>query len=617
MGHRPEIDGLRALAVVPVVLFHADLFWFTGGFVGVDVFFVISGYLITAILMRDASRPGHFAAFYERRARRILPALFPILIAGLVGAWYLFVPLDFRHYSQAVAATALFASNMLFALQNDYFGGEEGFEPLIHGWSLSVEEQFYFIYPVLLLALIRFRPRAILPTIAGILFASFALALVLAETSPRFAFNLLPTRAWELLAGAVCAVLPPVLKTRQLPGLAGIALIVTGMVVIGPDTPVPGVAFLLPVVGTALVVRYATTGSIAAQILGWRPFVLIGLISYGLYLWHQVLLAFVFYTTFGAPSRGVLAATIAMSTVLAAVSYKWIEQPVRRKQFLKSRTTLIAFCSAGLLAAIGLGVAGHLAILEPRSGPDARRFDAVYPGGLASRAIPAGKLAFVLYGDSHARQYENALQTRLGRGALLGENACIALPDISSWQSGEERQPCIDQYDAMQRLVAERSVPVVIWAQRWESELFANADARPLGSGSGPAEPVLRSQLEQVRRTLPAGTRLIILGNTPGARASAPQMADGLLRCRAYRNVTCPTIFDRSYAEGAKMNAILRAFAAETPGVTYIDTAQLLCRGDKCPILDGDRLYYHDGDHVTAYSANIVADRVASVVRSD
>lgn len=613
LSYRPEIDGLRAIAVLPVALFHAKVPGFGGGFVGVDVFFVISGYLITGILLRNGARPAGLATFYERRARRILPALLPVLGFTLVCAWAIFIPEDYRRYSQALTSTALFASNLLFALRTDYFAGEAGFEPLIHTWSLGVEEQFYLLYPLALILVLRHRPGTAAVFLSIVMSASFAAALVLADDWPRASFNLLPTRAWELMAGAVCATIPPGRK-RELPAFIGIVGIVAGMILIGPRTPAPGPWFLLPVAGAALVVRFASADTVIGKVLGWRPIVAIGLVSYGFYLWHQALLAFVFYSYFNAPPWWLTGATMIVALILAAGSYRWIERPIRNGSRLASRKSIAAFCASGLAVAALAGMAGHLHLLKPRSGAIADRLDARYAGPVDEEdAVPPNReLPFLLYGDSHARQYYPSLVQHAGRGAMFAASGCMALPGATNYPPGYNVN-CTTQYEKASRLWTKRRIPVVIWAQRWERDLYRTPDGKFIGT-TVERPDLFRAQLAAVRAALPQKTLLILVGNEPTAWASGPQMDGGLLRCRVYRDVECPTSYPARMAEGRAANRILRAFAAQTSGVTFVDAADPLCPSNRCPILAGERLYYSDGSHLTPFAAHLVVDRILAAL---
>jgi peptidoglycan/LPS O-acetylase OafA/YrhL len=613
LAYRPEIDGLRAIAVLPVALFHAKVPGFGGGFVGVDVFFVISGYLITGILLRNDGRSGRLARFYERRARRILPPLLPVLGFTLVCAWLIFIPGDFRRYSQALAATALFGSNVLFALRGDYFAGEAGFEPLVHTWSLGVEEQFYLLYPVAFLLISRRRSTMTSVFVSLALIASFATALLLVEDWPRASFNLLPTRAWELMAGALCATFPPS-RGRELPAFIGIGAIVAGMIVIGPATPAPGVWFVLPVAGAALVVRYASADTMTGRALGWRPLVAVGLVSYGFYLWHQALLAFVFYRHFNAPPWSLTGATLVLALILAVASYGLIERPIRSGSWLASRRSLAAFCVGGLAAAALAGIAGHLHFLKPRSSVIAERLDARYAGPVDEEDVapPGRELPFLLYGDSHARQYYPALVEGAGRGAMFAASACMALPDATNHAPGDDGS-CSTQYRKARRLWNERRIPVVIWAQRWERYLYRASDGKPLGTTVEQSD-LFRAELSAVRAALPQKTLLILVGNEPTAWAAGPHMDGGLLRCRAYRDVECPTSYPARIAEGRAANRLLRAFAAQTPGVAYVDAAEPLCPGGRCRIIAGNRLYYSDGSHLTPFAAQLVVARILATL---
>ncbi|MEC8378980.1 MAG: acyltransferase, partial [Myxococcota bacterium] len=207
MKYRPEIDGLRALAVVPVIFYHAGIESFSGGYVGVDVFFVISGYLITSIIMKSLERDAFsIVDFYERRARRILPALFLVITACIPFSWALMLPKDFIAFYESILATMLFSSNIYFARTIDYFTSNAEQIPLLHTWSLAVEEQYYVVFPLALMALWKFKKNALIPFLVFTFFASLGLCIWLMPIYPEYSFYLLPTRGWEILLGALCAL---------------------------------------------------------------------------------------------------------------------------------------------------------------------------------------------------------------------------------------------------------------------------------------------------------------------------------------------------------------------------------------------------------------------------
>jgi peptidoglycan/LPS O-acetylase OafA/YrhL len=368
LRYRPEIDGLRAIAVVPVILFHAGFGAFGGGFVGVDIFFVISGYLITSILLAELDR-GQFSllTFYERRARRILPALFFVMLMCLPFAWAWLLPQDMKDFAQSMVAVTTFSSNILFYLESGYFDTAAELKPLLHTWSLAVEEQYYILFPLLLMAGWRLgKPRLIL--LLGVLaVASLVTAQVtLGGPRPEGAFFLLPSRGWELILGAFTAfhfnrsAAPnPSQQTCQTLSLAGLALIAAAVALFDESIPFPGIAALAPVVGTTLVILYAREGTLVNQLLRQPVLVGIGLISYSAYLWHQPLIAFAKHRVPGEPSMLLMAVLCGATLPLAWFTWRFVESPFRQKSRM-SRQAIFAASTAAGTALVAIGVAGHV-----------------------------------------------------------------------------------------------------------------------------------------------------------------------------------------------------------------------------------------------------------------
>ncbi len=362
LAYRRDIDGLRALAILPVVFYHLGLGGITGGYVGVDVFLVISGYLITSIIRRE-QQAGRFSFvdFWARRARRILPALFVMMAASLVIGWFLMAPRDYEELGRSVRYQTMFASNILFWKQDGYFDAASEFKPLLHTWSLSVEEQFYILFPLLLAAVSGRLLRWRLAILLALLALSLAASVWAVSQRPGSAFFLLPMRAWELLAGAVLALLPGGSRghsqwSLQLAATLGIAAILLPVFFYDSDTPFPGLAALPAVLGTALLIWANGAGDTwVRRLLGWQPLVWFGLISYSLYLWHWPLYVFVQYhalETLGLPARlGLLAASIG----LAALSLYYVEAPFRERKLFAGRRQMLgaALCSLLLLGVIG------------------------------------------------------------------------------------------------------------------------------------------------------------------------------------------------------------------------------------------------------------------------
>jgi peptidoglycan/LPS O-acetylase OafA/YrhL len=609
LAYRGEIDGLRAIAIAAVVIHHAYPAMLPGGFAGVDLFFVISGYLITGIIAADLAA-GRFslARFYERRVRRIVPALAAMLAGASLVGWAILTPTDFYEFAKSLGASALFGSNLLFARGVDYFASADGSGALIHTWTLGVEEQFYLLFPLVLLVTFRWRAKALLPVAALVTLASFALALWLAPRWPQGAFYLLPTRMWELGLGAVLALLPGA-RAHGAWAAAGLALIAAGFVLIGPETPAPGALFLLPTLGTALVIRFGSGEVIAARVLRLRVLTGLGLVSFGTYLWHQPLLFFGDYVWFGGLPDGAKLALLALAVLLGAASWRWIERPVRERRMLIDTGTLVLACGAALLLAAGAGAAGYLRALLPHAGTEAQRLGGLMPEGVWTPVVipPADPLPYVLYGDSHAGQYYTAIKQRFGAGALVTETGCLAADGLSNWEPGNaEADRCIALPDALVETVTSREVRSVIWAQRWDRELFDAATGQPLGESGKDAAPVLLAAIERTIARLPRGTRIIIIGNSPTAWAAGPLMLKGWLRCRAYLNVHCPSDYPARKAEGRAISATLAAFAAGHPQVTYVDAQAPLCRAGRCLLLQDGTLNYWDGSHLTRAAADRV-----------
>ena len=365
--YRREIDGLRAVAVVSVILWHAGFASVSGGFAGVDVFFVVSGFLITAILYGDLSRERFsFRRFYERRVRRILPALVFIVAATFPFVWAWALPDAFESYSRSIVSVVFFVSNLFFWRSSDYFGVDAEQMPLLHTWSLSVEEQFYVLFPVLLLVLWKLSRKKILPILVVMACASFVLGEWGHRYEPVANFFLAPTRAWELLAGAVASVFtfqrPS--KPRELPAALGLAMMLLSFFVYDESTPFPSAFALLPVMGTVLVLLFGRAGTATAAILSTRPIVGIGLISYSAYLWHQPLFVLARMRLLTDPSPPIMLALCVLSLALAAFSWKFVEQPFRRPPSASAAPSARPFAmaaagSAVLVAIAMIGVVSH------------------------------------------------------------------------------------------------------------------------------------------------------------------------------------------------------------------------------------------------------------------
>lgn len=370
MRYRPEIDGLRAIAVAAVILFHAGFSVFSGGFVGVDVFFVISGFLITSIIVEDL-KTSRFSIlrFYERRARRILPALFTVMAACVPFAYRLLSPDDLKDFAQSLAAICLFASNVLFWGESGYFDTQAELKPLLHTWSLAVEEQFYVVFPLLLLAAWRLGRPVLLAFLGVIVVASLMTSVNEVRNFPSAAFYLLPSRAWQLLVGSLASFVAERARTPaarwslapvagEAAGWGGMGMILLALFLFDERTPFPGFNAALPTLGTALVLLGASDRTSVGKALAWRPLVGLGLISYSAYLWHQPLFAFTKHALLADLPTDLAVVLCAMTIVLACLSWRYIEQPFRDRTVI-GRGAVFVLSAVGMAAFVGLGFVGH------------------------------------------------------------------------------------------------------------------------------------------------------------------------------------------------------------------------------------------------------------------
>ncbi|MCU1321242.1 MAG: hypothetical protein JWM43_891 [Acidobacteriaceae bacterium] len=367
LNYRRDIDGLRAVAVLLVVFDHLHT-RATGGYIGVDVFFVISGYLISSSIMSEmASGKFSLGGFYERRIRRILPAMLVMLLAVTVLAYLYYVPSEIEAYARSLLAALFSVSNMLFWHEAGYFDAPSAFKPLLHTWSLGVEEQFYIFFPLLLFVLRRWFPTRIKAAIWVVTLVAFAMACFWVRRDPTAAFFFAPLRAWELLIGTVLSQrYLPVIQgrvQRDIASVAGILLILVPALVYSKFTMFPGLTALPPCLGAALLIASGETGpSLVGRVLSWQPIVFVGLISYSLYLWHWPILAFQdivpVFTKISTHSKGGKLGFMIVSLILATLSWRFIETPFRKGSFRPGRRTLFLINGVAVfaIAAIALGM---------------------------------------------------------------------------------------------------------------------------------------------------------------------------------------------------------------------------------------------------------------------
>ena len=593
ISYRREIDGLRALAVVPVIFFHAGFRAFSGGFVGVDVFFVISGYLITSLILAESAL-GTFslAGFYERRARRILPALFVVMAVCIPVSWFLLLPSDMKAFSESLVAVSVFASNVLFYSESGYFAADAELKPLLHTWSLAVEEQFYVLFPLFLLAAWQIGRKWVAASLAVVAFISLALAQWGAFNYPAATFFLLPTRGWELLMGGLIALhcnsrqsSASIASSRPpLEGIAsavGVAMILSGVFVFGKETPFPSLYALLPTLGTALVILFAHPQTVIGKMLGSRILVGIGLISYSAYLWHQPLFAFARHKSLEEPGRLLLLALTMVAVFLAYLSWRYVEKPFRdRSRFSRKEVALYgvlcsaAFVAFGLLAYVNNGFEGRLTsdertilsyttydfkdlyrvetcLLEP---------DQAYTE-FSEKCVPDRAVGGILvWGDSHAAAISYGVRQTLPDVAQYTASGCPPLVDVEIG----ERPHCRRVNDFVKEEIRRLRPANIILHANWRR--YKNYEV---------ARSMERT-IEFVRHASPS-TRITIVGVMPQWNPSLP-----VYMLKRHLPMAAAQYIDNSYVRnGRALDRDLNAVAKKT-GVTFFSAIDALCVSDRC-----------------------------------
>lgn len=550
-AYRADIDGLRAIAVGSVVLYHAGL-GCPGGYIGVDVFFVISGYLITSLIFKDLERGTFsFVNFWERRARRIAPALFVVSIATLIAGWMLLLPFDLELLGKATTAQALCAANIYYWRNSGYFAPEADELPLLHTWSLAVEEQFYLVVPILLWALYRLKFQRSQFSLKFILGAGILLSLTLSVVAvvrkPEAAFFLLPTRTWELLLGSFVAALPTnstLLRRqgiRELVAFTGLISIVAPAIYYTKETPFPGLAAVPPCLGTALLIWANGTDDAlvptwAARLLSLKPLVFVGLISYSLYLWHWPLLAFATYTSPKGLALEHRWLAVGLGCLLAVVSWKFVETPFRQKKLMASPRTMIGSAALGLAAFVALGMTcvkgqGFPNRFNARSISFANAYhDRTTFRDVSINDVQNGELTpigdttvartptILVWGDSHARSALPAFDELLKERGISGRGAIrTATAPVVGWYNEKKVRPgksSLAYNESVLEFVQKNPISDVFLVARWSYYRNSSKQFDPAFT---------QSLVKTVERVVAAGAQPWILYDVPNHPFNVPR----------------------------------------------------------------------------------------------
>jgi peptidoglycan/LPS O-acetylase OafA/YrhL len=651
LRYRSDIDGLRAIAVTSVVLFHAGVWPFRAGFVGVDIFFVISGFLIGGIIVRGATTNSFsFGQFYARRARRIVPALILVLaVTALLGSLTL-PATEFSKLGKSIFGSVLGASNIQFWRDVDYFNPDAKTNPLLMTWSLGVEEQFYLVFPWIVLLFAK-RPKThMLVVLVAISIASLALSLWATAHYPKAAFYLLPPRAWELGVGAILAILRPQGGERSAPpsdslgqevlGWAGLVITIGSLVVFNEHTPFPGLAAVLPVAGAAALI--AAEGSVVnRQILSLRPVVLVGLVSYSWYLWHWPLMTYLRISSPVGLSHVALAGAGLLAFGLAYLSWRFVEQPLRRPS-LSNPAVLWRY--AGVIAAVvaGVGIIGAGHGWPERLPPEAARIEQVVstvhadpclagwgqrsPNLSPSCVSASGRQPVVaVIGDSHAAALGpgvRRLASASGWGAVVfAKSSCRPLGDVTIWRLIEPHfagDCAAFRKAAFNWVLSHPDVKTVLLVGNWSGPLLDEmteryADVAAPSQRTTPGEELLNRGLTNATETLvAAGKDVVLVGDTPIWRFDPAQVAlttaigpRRLVATLANTRLSNETFPQAGAVEpqNPEVDRIVEA-TGHLAGARYMNLFPTFCDGARCRFRDGEALLFADPSHLSVAGAD-------------
>lgn len=605
-NHRPEIDGLRAVAVSSVVAYHAGIDGFSWGFWGVDVFFVISGYLITGIILRDIGSGGfRLADFWARRVRRLVPAAGVVIAATLGAVVVVGSPLEWLMSSSDAAFASTWAINLSLGLRAvSYFDADAEMRPFLHFWSLAVEEQFYVLWPLLLLAASRLGRRGPHVVIVAIAIGSFALAARFSASSPNLAFFLLPFRMWELALGAIAGFVVVPARLRQPAGLVALVGFAVGVSLLTPTTALPGTLTLLPVLATAIWVNIGPEWA-GGRVLETRPFVFIGRISYSLYLWHWPVL--VLGRPLVGPGAMPTVVLVGTAVVLAALTQRFVETPVRFHRMLVSSPAR-SLAAGGLIIALTLVGAFALrraapsAMREPRlAALQAVRKDVVAHDDCddddGCTLKPGSGPTILVLGDSHAMQWTPAVIAAAdvvgadARVVYAGRSACPALSLRTSRPS--RRDPIFAACAAFQEripTVLQRLRPAVVVIANFEG--YVEDHAIVAADEDAAIVAVAAAHRRLFAEVAQQGATAVFVFDNPSA-------FEDPIRCVARRpgrqGGDCEPIIDTG--RDALRGAVARETAAAH--VVVIDATALACPDRRCSLSLNDVAVWRDRHHLT------------------
>jgi peptidoglycan/LPS O-acetylase OafA/YrhL len=637
MHYRREIDGLRALAVISVVLFHADLGPFSGGFVGVDIFFVISGYLITSIIIREEYKKNFsYADFYQRRILRIFPALFTVSFASFGFSYWFLRPDLFKDFSQSLASLSLFSSNILFWKETGYFAATAEEKPLLHTWSLSVEEQFYVIFPIFLIFLLRKNRNKAINFLFFIAIISFLASEFGSHSTPTANFFLLPSRTWELLSGSLIAFYCQNNKpsANSCLELIGTTIILLSILLFDKHTRFPSIYTILPVFGTILVLLFSNGSGVVGRLLSAQAVVAVGLISFSLYLWHQPIFAFLRVLSLEPLTPSIKLGAIFLSFLFGYLSWRFIEKPFRRKKEGTSATIRV-FAVAGTVSAtmFAVGVWGHINQGAPNRFPEElqRQFAAAEDPGLKEYGCSPKILGdlkvcgfgdwerpentILLIGNSHARMFIPELHQELTKYNIRGIHSRYSFTSDDLAMSDDSPEYASDWKRDI-RSLAEVSDTIVV-SMRWTQGITAQLnyfDDNGIQNSLEQQNAVYKMFEDRLSWLGQIGKPVFLIMPVPESPVNVPKQM--LLRARLpMLNVESASPKDFYLHKNLKAIELLTNIQKELANVTLIDPSKDLCPLEDCNLYVRGLPAYYDDNHLSSVGASKTVNRLTVAIQ--
>ena len=636
MIYRREIDGLRALAVLSVIFYHAGFQVFKGGFVGVDVFFVISGYLISLIIFEGKSKNSfEFLKFTERRIRRIFPALIFVMLVSLPFAWYILPPPDLKGMTSSLAAVILLISNFYFRNQSGYFDVAGELKPFLHSWSLSVELQYYLIFPFILIFIYKYFKKWKFEFLSILALLSLGLAQWMIYKSPSHAFFLLPTRAWEFLVGGLAAYYLYNRNTTdsigwytsEAGGLLGLFLIGTAVLFFDQDTQVPAWPTLIPTLGTVLIIIFSSDKTLVGKFLGVKILFGIGLISYSLYLWHQPIFAFARHSNSEYLPYSIKIILISITFIAGFISWKYIEKPFRSNNYINKKLFFISIFFVGSLFLIIAWTANktngfysyrttfHQRLLFESSLSSPKRKMCHTGGEFYLKPADAceyfeGKLNYAVFGDSHAAELAYSLATELQHQNIKIKHFSFSncIPTFGVYYQDKFKYCSEWTRETVDYISSNADISTVVISYRINSALSGPHEGSypQLPNVVSPEDKILRwnSYKNLVNHFANHGKKVILV-------LQAPELPENPQKIIFKLNNSVDKIVGVSREWWRNRNEFVYKNIKNFPrSVTIIDPANLLCESDFCLIARNDTSYYFDDDHLSIVGAQLVAKEI-------